>query len=68
MGLSRILATKYGIFEEKTGSVTCTKLKKPTFHGEKWVRHGCCANNIDLHHGEKRGFHGSGLQTMVFLT
>ena len=48
MGLSRIWATKYGIFEVRNGSVTCTELQKPTFHGEKWGCHGCCANIIDL--------------------
>ena len=48
MGLSRIWATKYGIFEVRNGSVTCTELQKPTCHGEKWVVHGCCANIIDL--------------------
>ena len=25
-----------------------TELQKPTCHGDKWVCHGCCANNIDL--------------------
>ena len=81
MSLSRIWATKYGIFEVRKGSVTCAELQKPTCHGEKWgckgccschgeewVRHGCCANNIDLHHGEKWVCHGSGLQNMIFLT
>ena len=48
MGLSRIWATKYGIFEVRNGSVTCTELQKPTCHGEKWGCHGCCANIIDL--------------------
>ena len=48
MGLSRIWATKYGIFEVRNGSVTCTELQKPTCHGEKWGSHGCCANIIDL--------------------
>ena len=48
MGLSRIWATNYGIFDVRNGSVTCTELQKPTCHGEKWVCHGCCANNIDL--------------------
>ena len=48
MGLSRIWATKYGIFDVRNGSVTCTELQKPTCHGEKWVFHGCCANNISL--------------------
>ena len=48
MGFSRIWATKYGIFEVRNGSVTCTELQKPNCHGEKWVCHGCCANNIGL--------------------
>ena len=40
--------SEYGIFEVRNGSVTCTELQKPTCHGEKWVCHECCANNIDL--------------------
>ena len=32
---------KYGIFDVRNGSVTCTELQKPTCHGEKWVCHGC---------------------------
>ena len=48
IGLSRMWATKYGIFEVRNGSVTCTELHNPTYHGEKWVCHGCCANNIYL--------------------
>ena len=44
--MSRILATKYGIFEVSNGSVTCTELQKPTCRGGKKVCYGCCANNI----------------------
>ena len=46
--MSRIWATKYGIFEVRNGSVACTELQKPTCHGEKWDCKGCCANNIYL--------------------
>ena len=51
MGLLRTWATKYGIFEVRNGSVTCTESKNQLFtvRTEKW---GC---------------HGSGLQNMVFL-
>ena len=46
MGLSRIWATEYGIFEVRNGSVTCTELQKPTFHGEKWGCHGSGLQNM----------------------
>ena len=66
MGLSRIWATKYGIFEVRNGSVTCTELQKPTCHGEKWVWN-VVVFIIQTCHGEKWGCLGSGLQNMVFL-
>ena len=46
MGLSRIWATKYGIFDVRNGSVTCTELQKPTCHGEKLGCHGSGLQNM----------------------
>ena len=46
MGLSRILATKYGILDMRNWSVTCAELQKPTCHGEKWVCRGSGLQNM----------------------
>ena len=46
IGLSRIWATNYGIFDVRNGSVTCTELQKPTCHGEKWGCHGSGLQNM----------------------
>ena len=67
MGLLRILAKKYGIFEVKMG-LSCVQSSNNQL---VTVRNGSVTGAVLIIytcHGEKWGCHGSGLQNMVFLT